>query len=102
MIMVQFIQWKLQHLPDNQEAIKKLQWIFYKSSRHPTSPLRVKKELISTWLRIPECRKVGDYVHTHTHRYKLCKLLVSPEYAGPTGNVEGMTSSDCYSNGELC
>jgi len=62
--MVQFIWWKL--LPDNQEAIKKLHCIFYNSSRHPTSPLRVKKELTSTWLRIPECRKVGDYVHTHT------------------------------------
>jgi len=62
MIMVQFIQWKLQHFPDNQEAIKKLQWIFYNSSRHPTSPLRVIKELTSTWLRITECRKVGDYV----------------------------------------
>jgi len=37
-----------------------------------------------------------------THRHNLYKLLISPEYAGPTGNVEGMTPSDCQSNGELC
>ena len=41
-------------------------------------------------------------MHTHTHRYKLYNLLVSPECADPTGNVEGVTSSDCHSNGKLC
>ena len=37
--------------------------------------------------------------HTYT---QIQALLVSPEYAGATGNVEGITSSDSHSNGELC
>lgn len=77
-----------------------IQWIFY-SSRHPISPLRIKKELTSTWLRIPGV-EMYETLCTHTHRHNLYKLLVSHEYAGPTVNVEGMTSSDCHSNGELC